>query len=183
MKSTASLAAFLLIATAAHAQAGYEQLSPAARKAYDACTDAAASKPTTEGVRIAMSTCNRRFLPDDQAQAPETTEAFAITLAEGLNKSAKDNPLPEDVLRIFARAIGKQVLVQYDVRSESWGPDSLAQRQKFERLTKDACETLSEIPVFTTGGLSVTYFYDDEKGNRLHTLVISQKQCDVLRYR
>ena len=50
MKSTASLAAFLLIATAAHAQAGYEQLSPAARKAYDACTDAAASKPTTEGV-------------------------------------------------------------------------------------------------------------------------------------
>lgn len=183
MKSTASLAAFLLIVTTAQAQTNYEQLSPAARKAYDACTDAAASKPTSEGVRIAMSTCNRRFLLDDQPPTAEATESMAVVLADGFNQRGKNNQLPEDVLSISARAIGKQLLVQYNVRSGSWGPDSLAQRQRLERLTKDACELLSAMPEFTTGGLSVTYFYDDEKGNRLHTLAISQKHCDLLRYR
>lgn len=183
MKSIGGLTALLLIVTTAHAQKTYEQLGPAARKGYDVCTDAAASKPTTEGVRIAMSTCNRRFLSEEQSQQPEATESFAAVVAEGLNKKSERDPLPEDLLSRSAVALGKQVIVQHTVRSDAWGPDSLAQRKRFEHLAKDACEFFTEIPEFTTGGLSITYIYDDDKGNRLTKLVVSQKQCDLLRYR
>ena len=182
MKSAASLLAFLLAAMTAHAQTSYEQLSPTARKSYDACTDAAASKPTTEGVRIAMSTCNRRFFSEEPSAAAETmdTESLAAAIAEGFNK---EQQLPEDVISRSAVAIGKQVIIKYKVRSGAWAPDSLARRKKFENLAKDGCEVFSAIPEFTTGGLSVTYIYDDDEGNRLAKIVASQKQCELIRYR
>lgn len=73
---------------AARAQTSYEQLSAAARKNYDACTDAAASKPTTEGVRIVMSTCNRRFFSEERPAAAEAmdAESLATAIADGINK-------------------------------------------------------------------------------------------------
>lgn len=73
---------------AARAQTSYEQLSAAARKNYDACTDAAAPKPTTEGVRIVMSTCNRRFFSEERPAAAEAmdAESLATAIADGINK-------------------------------------------------------------------------------------------------
>ena len=71
VETGASLLVVLLAGMAARAQTSYEQLSAAARKNYDACTDAAASKPTTEGVRIVMSTCNRRFFSEERPAAAE----------------------------------------------------------------------------------------------------------------
>lgn len=183
MKSAAGLAALLAIGIAAHAQTSYEELSTASRKDYDACTDAAASKPTSEGVQIAMSTCNRRFFSAEQSTTPETTESFAKVIAEGINEKATNGPLAPDVLSQSAVALGKLVVIKFKLRSGVWGPDSLAQRKKLEQLAKDACEVFSAIPEFTTGGLSITYIYDDDRGNRLTKMAISQKQCELLQYR
>lgn len=183
MKSAVSFVATLLIATAAHAQTSYEQLSSAARKGYDACSDAAASKPTTEGVRIAMSTCNRRYLSNEKSKKPETTESFAAAMAEGLNESTSTDPLPKDILSMSAEAVGKQVIVRYRLRPDVWGADSPAQRQKLRNLAEDACERFAPFPEFTSGGLSVTYIYSDDKVGRLANIVASQRNCDALEAR
>ena len=88
VETGASLLVVLLAAMTARAQTRFEQLSPAARKNYDACTDAAASKPTTEGVRIVMSTCNRHFFLRRATcrSGAMDAESLVTAITDGINK-------------------------------------------------------------------------------------------------
>lgn len=182
MKSVLAAAALITLATGTHAQKTYEQLNPAGRKFYDQCTESAASKPTSEGVRIAMAACNRRYLSGEPLKRPATTEAFAAAMAAQINEGAQGELRPKDALRMSAEAVGKQVIIRSTVPSELWLSDSPAQRQNFANFTRRGCETFSTLPEFKVGGLSITYIYDGDKGERLSNIVVSQKTCDSLRY-